>query len=117
MDRPTVYIETSIVSYLAAHPSRHPVTARNQQLTHAWWNTRRHDYALFTSQLTWVEAARGDPTMVQQRLALLATIPACAWPRSTMELARMLRAGVPFPEQARADAQHIAVAAMNGFTY
>ena len=46
MDKPSVYIETSIVSYLAADPSRHPVTLRNQQLTHDWWNEHRHRYEL-----------------------------------------------------------------------
>lgn len=39
--RPTVYVETSIVSYLAAHPSRDLVTAARQQITHTWWRERR----------------------------------------------------------------------------
>jgi hypothetical protein len=34
---PTVYIETSIVSYLAAYPSRDLITAAHQQITHSWW--------------------------------------------------------------------------------
>lgn len=117
MDRPTLYIETSIVSYLAADPSRHPITLRNQQLTHAWWNTRRHRYALFTSPLTALEAARGDPVMVQRRLALLAAIPECPLPTGVMDVAQLLRIGIPLPEKARADAQHIALAAMNASAY
>ena len=32
----TVYIETSIVSYLAAEPSRDLLTAANQQVTRDW---------------------------------------------------------------------------------
>jgi hypothetical protein len=72
MDKPRVYIETSIVSYLAARPSRDPLTLRNQQLTHEWWNTRRERYALFTSKLVVDEAAGGDPGMALLRLSLLA---------------------------------------------
>jgi hypothetical protein len=117
MDRPTLYIEASIVSYLASDLSRHPVSLRNQQLTHAWWNTRRHDYELFSSSLTVLEAARGDPVMVQRRLALLTGIPECPSPPGVMEIAQRLRTGIPLPEQARADAHHIALAAMNEFTY
>ena len=117
MDKPTLYIETSIVSYLASRPSREPVSLRNQQLTHAWWNTRRHDYVLFSSSLTALEAARGDPVMVRRRLALLAGIPECPSPAGVMDLVQLLRVGIPLPEQANADAYHIALAAANGFTH
>jgi hypothetical protein len=111
MDKPSVYIETSIVSYLAADPSRHPVTLRNQQLTHEWWNTRRDAYALYTSALTVAEAARGNPEVAQRRLALLATIPVMAPPFGTLELARALLRGIPLPDYAAADAEHMALAA------
>lgn len=36
----SVYIETSVVSYLVARPSREPVTAWRQQLTNEWWAER-----------------------------------------------------------------------------
>lgn len=117
MERPSVYIETSIVSYLVANPAGDPVTAANQRLTHAWWNERRHDYLVLSSSLTALEAARGDPVMVQRRLALLAGIPECPAPAGLAELVRRLRLGIPLPEKARADAQHIALAAMNRFAY
>jgi hypothetical protein len=37
----SVYIETSVVSYLVARPGREPVTAWRQQLTNEWWVERR----------------------------------------------------------------------------
>jgi hypothetical protein len=117
MDKPTLYIETSIVSYLAADRSRHPVTARNQQLTHDWWNTRREDYALYTSSLTWAESAKGDPVMAQRRLALLSSFELLAAPSRTGEIAEMLWRGIPLPVQAEADAQHITLAAVNGMAH
>ena len=117
MDKPTVYIETSIVSYLASRPSHDPATARNQRLTHQWWNTHRHRYALYTSALTRVEAAQGDPAMSHRRLALLAGIPAVASPSLVVDLARVLHRGIPLPDQASADAEHIALAAVNGMVY
>jgi hypothetical protein len=117
MDRPTLYIETSIVSYLAADPSRHPVTLRNQELTHAWWNTRRHDYALFTSADVIDEAARGDPVSAKKRLALLAPLPLLtSTPMSRMLEDHLLRR-IPLPEHAKPDASHIAIATIQEMVY
>src|SRR5688500_14839736 len=117
MDKPSVYIETSIVSYLAARPSRDPVTLRNQQLTHAWWNTRREEYALYTSELAKSEAARGDPRVAFQRLAFLDAAMLLPREAATRQLAKVLFARIPLPEQARADAEHIASAVIHGMAY
>jgi hypothetical protein len=117
MDRPSVYIETSIVSYLAADPSGHPVTLRNQQLTHEWWTTRRHEYALFTSRAVLDEARRGDPTMARRRLTLLATIPVVRLEDPEILLAQTLQRTVPLPPRAQDDALHIATAAIRGLGY
>jgi hypothetical protein len=38
--RPTVYVETSVVSYLTARPSRDLLLAAHQQVTRDWWATR-----------------------------------------------------------------------------
>ena len=38
---PSVYIETTIPSYLTAAPSRDLIIAGHQQITHAWWRTAK----------------------------------------------------------------------------
>lgn len=117
MDRPSVYIETSIVSYLAADPSRHPVTLRNQQLTRAWWTSHRPRYALYTSNAVIDEASSGDRRMAAGRMALLAPIPILAGNEEVTVLAAALRRGVPLPPGAHADAAHMALAAVYGLAY
>ncbi|HYR08471.1 MAG TPA: type II toxin-antitoxin system VapC family toxin [Longimicrobium sp.] len=117
MDRPTLYIETSIVSYLASDLSRHPVSLRNQQLTHAWWNTRRHEYALYTSRAVLDEIERGDPVMAARRMTLLATIPVMELKDPELLLARTLQQQIPLPARAKDDALHIAAAATHGIGY
>ncbi len=67
------YIETSLISYLAAWPSRDLVRAAHQQVTREWWATRE-SFDLFTSQLVLDEAAAGDETAAASRLALLEDI-------------------------------------------
>jgi hypothetical protein len=117
MDRPALYIETSIVSYLASDLSRHPVSLRNQQLTHAWWNTRRHKYELFTSADVIDEAARGDVLSAKRRLALLAPVPLLESTLVSRLLADELLRKIPLPEHAKPDASHIAIAAVQQMAY
>ncbi|HQU45624.1 MAG TPA: hypothetical protein PK867_22615, partial [Pirellulales bacterium] len=69
--KPTVYIETSIIGYLASRPSRDLITAANQQMTHEWWHDHRGRYDIFISQAVIKECSAGDPVAAQERLRLL----------------------------------------------
>ena len=71
----SVYIETSIVSYLTARPSSSPLVAAYQEVTVSWWNRQRRDFELCTSALVLEEASRGDPEAAERRMAHLESIP------------------------------------------
>lgn len=101
-----------MVSYLAARPSRDPVTARNQQVTREWWDTRRMEYDLVTSLTVLTETGRGDPEFATRRHALLHGIPLLTVTDEVEVLAQALLAQVPLPVHARSDAVHIAAAAV-----
>lgn len=114
---PSVYIETSIVSYLTAWPSKDAVRQGHQEITHRWWNDRRPDFALYTSQFVLDEAADGDPTAGAERLAILRTIqPVAIGPRAVPLAAQFLADGA-LPAKARLDALHLATATVNGLQY
>jgi len=68
--KPKAYIETSIVSYLTAWPSRDLVLAAHQQVTRDWWASRG-TFELFASQFVLDEAAAGDAQAAAGRLATL----------------------------------------------
>ena len=70
----TVYIETSVISYLAARMSRDLVVAGHQQITQEWWDARG-DWKLYASRLVAEEATRGDPAASARRLDHLNGIP------------------------------------------
>ena len=72
---PSVYVETSIISYLAARPSRDLIVAARQQVTHAWWRERRPAFDLYVSQVVLDEILAGDPDAAERRAALVAGIP------------------------------------------
>ena len=52
-----VYIETTIVSYLVASPSRDVIQSAHQQVTREWW-ARRSRFDLFVSRPVLAEAGR-----------------------------------------------------------
>lgn len=106
-----VYIETTIVSYLTARPSRDLVVAGHQQITREWWDSRRFDFDLCVSQLVLEEAAAGDPQAVQERLAVLQGMLILEMTSQTLDLAKELLHMGALPAKAAGDALHIAVAA------
>ncbi len=112
-----VYIETTIVSYLAARLSRDLIVAAHQQLTEEWWWQRRSSFDLFTSQVVVREAAAGDREMAQGRLDLLAEIPLLAIDESALKLATQLLQRGMIPARAAEDASHIAIATVHGMDY
>ncbi|MCP5127027.1 MAG: hypothetical protein H6973_15675 [Gammaproteobacteria bacterium] len=63
----TVYLETSVISYLAARPSRDLIVAAHQQISQEWWDTRQA-WALSVSALVIAESRAGDPVVAQRRL-------------------------------------------------
>jgi len=69
--KPRVYVETSVISYLTARPSRDLVMAAHQEVTREWWQNQRRAFELFYSEAVRNEAAMGDTQAAAQRLAVL----------------------------------------------
>jgi len=113
----TLYVETSIVSYLRQQPSAHVLTAARQLLTHQWWQDERHRYQLVTSQFVIDEASEGNPELAELRLAALEGIPLVDIDSESVTLARALVEQAVLPPAATVDAFHIALAARHGVEY
>jgi len=100
-----VYVETSVISYLTARPSKTIIGAAHQLITLAWWELRS-DYELFVSQSVWQECAAGDPVAAQKRLAVLEEIPVLAVTQDMIRLAGSLIEQAIIPAKAIEDALH-----------
>jgi len=111
--RPSVYLETSIVSYLASRPSRDLIVAARQQVTHTWWRERRPLFDLCVSQIVLDEIGAGDPDAARRRAAVVAGMPVLDITPAVADLAADLIQRVPLPARAGADAVHIAAAAFH----
>ena len=114
--KPKVYIETTIVSYLSASPSRDIVLAAHQQLTREWW-ARREQFDLFVSRPVWDEAARGDAEAAAKRRAALDGIPVLLVSDEASDFADRLLATSILPAKATTDALHVAIAVLSGMDY
>lgn len=112
-----IYIETSIVSYLTARASRDLIIAAHQQITLEWWENRRTDFDLYTSQFVIQESSAGEAAMAQKRIDALDGIALLSVSQKALDLTRLLIEKGPIPEKAEIDALHIAVATANGMDY
>ncbi len=115
--KPSVYLETTIVSYLVGRLNRDLTVAAHQEVTRRWWSERRSDYDLVTSIVVLDEARKGDPALAAERLALLEGIVLLDVTSAAFALSQRLVTQHALPSKAEIDALHIAVAAFHGIGF
>jgi hypothetical protein len=115
--KPTVYIETSVISYLAARPSRDIIIAANQQITQEWWQDRRLKFEVYISQLVLQEIGAGDANAVAKRQQAVTDCTLLDIAPEAVDLAEKLIEQNAIPRQAAEDALHIAIATVSGMDY
>ena len=113
----SVYIESSVISYLTARPSRDLVIAGHQAVTAEWWNERRLQYDIYVSPLVVEEISAGDASAADERLRAIADIPNVTIAAETESLAFALLASNAVRANSVRDALHIAIAATQGIDY
>ena len=115
--KPRVYIETSVLSYLAARTSRDPVTQFRQAISRRWWEQERGKYELVASDVVEAECLRGDAEQARKRQALLKQITILPPVEAIMVLIEALIVPGAIPSTAVPDAAHIAAAVVHGCDY
>jgi predicted nucleic acid-binding protein len=109
-----LYIETTVVSYLAARPSRDLLVAGHQEATRELWPSLTTDYDTYVSALVYEEVARGDVEQASRRLAAIEPFRMLDIDEDARILAERIVAGRGVPQEYPEDALHIAIAAVNG---
>jgi hypothetical protein len=113
----TVYIETSILGYLTARPSRDIVVAANIEITREWWEIRRNDFQLYSSQAVVKETSQGDAAIASQRLEIVRNLTLLDLNQFVLDLAEQFLRRSNLPTKADVDAVHIAAATVHGMDY
>jgi hypothetical protein len=108
-----IYIESTIPSYVVARPARDLLQAARQQITKDWWDLKRENHELFTSQVVLDEIGAGEAAMARERFKVLRGIPLLEAIAPANVLGReILRSGL-LPASADGDAAHIALATVH----
>ncbi|MCI0334243.1 MAG: type II toxin-antitoxin system VapC family toxin [Planctomycetes bacterium] len=110
----SVYIETTVVSYYVARPSRDVIVAARQESTRELWPRFASEYDSYVSILVYDEAAKGEEEQASLRLQAIAAFTMLETDEAARELASKIIAGHGIPEDYPEDALHIAIAAING---
>lgn len=114
---PTVYLETSVISYLTARTSRDSLIAGRQHVTHRWWDERRRDYKLLVSELVIKEASCGNAAEAAKRNEIIHSLDLLPTTKSSEELAAALIAAGSLPSKAKNDALHASLCAVHGVNF
>jgi predicted nucleic acid-binding protein len=110
----SVYLETSVVSYFTARPSRDVIVAARQEATRELWPKLVSEYDAYISVLVREEAAKGDEEQATLRLQAVDAFPVLDIDEAATLLASKIIEGHGIPRENPEDALHIAVAAVNG---
>lgn len=116
-ERPKVYIETTVVSYLVARPSNDVTVSERQQATRRLWEEYSDAFEFVTSEIVLGEAERGDSREAQRRTAMLDNLTELRLAPEATTLAHKLIDAGAVPLQSLSDAQHIAIAVVHNVEY
>jgi hypothetical protein len=113
----TVYIETTIVSFLVARTKENTPSRQWQVWTKDWWQLRRPYFECVTSPEVVSEAEAGDKEMSRKRLEALDGLTLLQRTPAVDKMAdNFLKVGA-LPPKAKADAVHLAFATVNKIDY
>jgi predicted nucleic acid-binding protein len=113
----TVYIETTIPSYLTALRSQKEPMASHQRMTREWWERERVRFRLYSSIAVRAEISKGDATAAARRLKAMADIPELELTPEIQPLADSIVHLLELPPKAALDAVHVAFAIVHRMDY
>ena len=112
--KPSVYVETTIPSYLTAWRSPELVMAANEEGARNWWEVARPRFDLFILEIVGQEATGGDSEAARRRVTTIEGLPELDVSEEAELLATRLLSEAAISDIAKTDALHIAVAAVHG---
>ncbi len=106
----SVYLETTIISYLAARPSRDLIVAGHQQITLEWWEKVSPKCQCYVSEVVIEESEKGDIEVSKKRLDLISDFQVLAVNEEIKKIASIFFEHLRIPEKSRLDSFHLATA-------
>jgi hypothetical protein len=116
-ERKSLYIETTIPSYITGRLSRDLIIAGRQALTKLFWDTQRQKYDLFVSQYVMDEISNGDPDAAAERLKCVVGITVLPKSAEIDNLAAAYKELLEIPDRAATDCNHVATCVVEHLDY
>ena len=113
----TVYIESSVISYLNGRPSRDLIITALQELTREWWEGRSNHFELFISESVIREISAGAEKDSVRRIESVRGLEVLVIDEEAINLAAKIKSKANLPDKATEDALHIALATVNEMDY
>jgi len=110
--KPTIYIESSVISYLTARLSNNLIIAAHQQMTQEWWENSLQYFDAYISPVVVDEISRGDEEAAKLRLDRIKNFPVLKITPDIEKLAENYFSSLQIPEKAKADTYHLAISCL-----
>jgi hypothetical protein len=114
--KPTVYVETSVVSALVDERTD-PVSHSQRVLTEEWWRRESRQFELRCSEAVLLELERGEFPGKRKAVALVRGLPWLPITPEVIGLARLYQQHLVMPKGEGGDAVHLAVACEHEVEY
>jgi hypothetical protein len=115
--KPSLYIETTIPSFLVGTISPVLATAGHQAATVRWWKEKRQEYELFVSSVVIGEIEKGKTELSIERLQLVKDLARLVVTPDVVRLAAALQKRLVLPARAETDIFHVALACHYAMDY
>jgi hypothetical protein len=115
--RPTVYIDTSVPSYLTSRPAREWPLKRYQWVTCLFWNAHGARFEMHVSRFVVDEVKAGDPIAAQKRIDIISALPRLEIFDDVDRLTALILKKTGLPVSSKADAEHVAIAATHNIDF
>lgn len=112
-----VYIESSVVSYLTAKPSRDLIVAAYQKITRDWWDSELNKHECFISDFVVDEISRGDVNASLERLKAIKGFKKLSLNEEVFDIVKEYKKFLYIPEKSQLDLYHLALSVGNGMDY
>ena len=116
-EKSSLYLESTIPSYLAAHPSRDLIVAAHQQIAHDWWQQARGDFEVHISEAVLEEISAGDPDAASRRQGFVEGLSILSLTDEVAALAEEYQSRLGLPPGSQLDALHLAYAVVYEMAY
>lgn len=104
-----VYVETSVISYLAARKAANTLIRHRQEITRIWWE-RKENWDCRISLAVLEEIGQGDEEAARRRIAIAELLPVIQSSPEARELSSALIRARVIPPNQELDALHLALA-------